>query len=183
MSSREWWKGVVKNVIIEDAKKKEISIPNEKLLENMSEYAFSEFCKAECWELYPESRWTLDELSKRGIKMGMISNFDERIGSILRNLDLAKYFEFVVIPHETNGLAKPNQEMFKRALKMSGLNSPDQITHVGNDIDQDYYAAKSAGFNAIFVSHDQTNFNDSRLVEIKNKGNLITNLKNLIRFI
>lgn len=180
MSSREWWKNIVKKVIIEDADAKSIKNPGENLLDKMSEYAFNEFCKAECWELYPECRLTLENLSKRNIKLGIISNFDERIRVILNELDLSKYFNFVVTPHDNNGLAKPNAEIFRFALTKSGFSSPNQITHIGNHIDEDYFAAKNAGFNAILISHDQSVEDDPRLQEIKRKGHFISSFNSLL---
>lgn len=184
MTSREWWKNIVKDVIVEDALAKSIAAPNENQLEKMSDYAYNEFCKAECWVLYPQCRSTLNELVSRGVQLGLVSNFDERIHAIIQELDLAKYFKFVVTPHETNGLAKPNVKIFHHAFKLSGMSSSNQITHIGNDIDEDYNAAIKAGFNAYLVSHDVNASNENpRVEEIKKKGHLINNLNSLLKLI
>lgn len=140
-------------MLIEDALTKSLE-PDTDKFEKIADHAYDEFVKADSWQEYPGCRAMLDELVRRRFTLGMISNFDERLPTILKNLNLHNYFSFVVIPSENKGLVKPNPEVFRRALELSGAASPDLITHVGNDVEADYFGALNSNFQAILLSHD-----------------------------
>lgn len=118
------------------------------------------------------------------IKLGIISNYDQRIYTMLRDLGLDKFFSFVVIPNESGGFGKPRPEIFNRAFQLTGLSSPNLITHIGNNIDLDYYGAINAGFNAVFMLHEgDSNVNDTRLDDIAKQNRLANGLNSLIKLI
>lgn len=50
----------------------------------------------EGWEVYAEAYDVLKELQGRGIRMGVVSNWTERLASTLEAASLAQYFEAVV---------------------------------------------------------------------------------------
>lgn len=66
----------------------------------------------ECWYKYPGVDELLDSMSRRNIVLGIISNFDERLDSILQSLDIRRQFHFVLTSYET-GVEKPNAAIFK----------------------------------------------------------------------
>lgn len=173
---------IVNGVIIEDAKNKGEILEKNKV-QKMSNYAYDEFCKPICWQKYENCDFILAELKKRLNKIGIISNFDERIYSILKNLEIYGYFDFIVIPSNSRGAMKPQQEIFNQGLKTSGLRDPSLITHIGNDIELDYDAAQNAGFKSILIYHDKFDVNDLRLTQIIKKGNYAQNLKNILKIL
>ncbi|EGG20137.1 hypothetical protein DFA_07257 [Cavenderia fasciculata] len=106
VGGEKWWFDLIKLVLL-----KSIDPNDEKasrLVKNLPDQAYMELYKRfegksggvpsmvsghhDCWEVYPEVVETLEELQKRKKYLSVISNFDERIFSILQDLDLIKYF-------------------------------------------------------------------------------------------
>lgn len=113
------------------------------------EALFEHFATAKPWELYAETIPTLESLRSAGITLGVISNFDSRLYSVLGALDLAQYFSTVTISTEA-GSAKPNAEIFQIALRKH-QSLPHQAWHVGDSLSEDYRAARSAGLRGFLV--------------------------------
>ena len=59
---------------------------------------------------------TLDALAARGLKLGVISNWDERLRPLLRRLKLAGYFETIVVSREVRA-SKPARAIFQHAVR------------------------------------------------------------------
>lgn len=57
----------------------ECSVDEQPALE-ISKHLFTEFSQPECWEVFPELRQFLQKIKACGLLVGMISNFDERLG-------------------------------------------------------------------------------------------------------
>ncbi len=91
-------------------------------------------------------RPTIDALAARGIRLAIISNWDERLRPLLHKLDLAKYFEAIVVSCEV-GFPKPSPVIFEYAARGLGL-APEFILHVGDSREHDAEGAAAAGFQA-----------------------------------
>jgi putative hydrolase of the HAD superfamily len=89
---------------------------------------------------------SLDALASSGTRLGIISNWDERLRILLKDLRLEKYFEAIVISCDV-GFAKPSPVIFEHAAEKLGV-SPAAILHVGDSTEMDVAGAKSAGFQA-----------------------------------
>jgi putative hydrolase of the HAD superfamily len=63
---------------------------------------------------------------------------------------LRNHFDFSLSAAQV-GAAKPDPEMFIRALKRSGL-SADRAVHVGDDPERDVIPAKRLGMSAVWVN-------------------------------
>jgi putative hydrolase of the HAD superfamily len=108
---------------------------------------FDEFSTTRCWELYPDAVEVLDELRSQGVKLGVLSNFDFRLGPLLQNLGLTPHLDCVVASYQT-GYEKPNPEMFLAAeLALPG----SSYTLVGDHWEDDVMGALAAGWNAVWV--------------------------------
>lgn len=111
---------------------------------------YRRFESAAAWRIFEDVFPTLAELKKLGLKLGVISNWDERLRPLLNNLDLSRQFDVLVLSIET-GFAKPAPEIFRRAALL--LDAPlETILHVGDNIAEDYYGALSAGMQAVSLS-------------------------------
>lgn len=74
----------------------------------------------------------------------VLSNFDERLRRILRDLELLPYFDTVILSCEERA-SKPDPRMFASASR--ALWKPaGEILHVGDDPVCDWEGARSAGF-------------------------------------
>jgi putative hydrolase of the HAD superfamily len=116
---------------------------------------------------------TLEIISKRGIKMGIVSDAP-RMSAWLRlaEMHLSKYFD-VVITLDDSGDFKPNPIGFKKALDELSLEAKDVI-FIGDHPDRDVKGAKELGmvtvlakYGSIFKSNEKADH------EIKDISELI----------
>lgn len=109
----------------------------------------------------------------------MISNFDERLESILRDTQIRPYFNFIITSYGL-GIEKPDSRIFKEALDLSKTKCgvdilPHHALHVGDTVDRDYLGAKTAGWNAILINHEKNEIDYDKVP----KENVVENLKGL----
>src|SRR5205085_10179024 len=88
---------------------------------------YRRFAEPRAWRLFDDVVPALALLSRRDLKLGIISNWDERLRPLLRRLKLLAYFDTVVVSCEA-GFTKPSLGIFKQAA--SNLALPlDTILH------------------------------------------------------
>jgi putative hydrolase of the HAD superfamily len=112
---------------------------------------YATFSQPGIWELYQDAENVLVRLNSSGIRLGVISNFDGRLRTILRQLDVAGRFEYLVISSEV-GAEKPSARIFHEAARRFAV-EPDEILHVGDDPEVDIDGARAAGLQALLVDH------------------------------
>ena len=111
---------------------------------------YQQFAGAAAWRIYEDVRPCLDRLRRCGIKLGAISNWDERLRPLLKALALDRYFDAIVISNEESG-RKPGAEIFRAAA--SQLKTPPQaILHIGDSRVEDFEGARAAGFQALLLT-------------------------------
>jgi putative hydrolase of the HAD superfamily len=113
------------------------------------EVAFWYFATADAWEVYPDTRPALDAWTNQGIPLGIISNFDTRIYTVLDRLGLSDYFESITLSTEV-GAAKPARQVFEAALHRHGV-APAEAWHVGDGDRADVEGARAVGIQAIYL--------------------------------
>ena len=84
-----------------------------------------------------------------GIQLGVISNFDSRIYTVLDILALADFFQSVTISTEV-GVAKPDPLIFATALQKHRC-AAFEAWHVGDSYSEDYEGAKEAGLRGVWL--------------------------------
>ncbi len=136
----EWWKAITRS-----------SFANVEFANFDAFFAdlFTYFASAEPWFLYPETIATLAFFKQSNIAIGVASNFDSRLYSVLRSLSLDHYFQSVTISTEV-GSAKPDGKIFTVALEKHGCKAC-QAWHVGDSRKEDYEAATAMGLRGILV--------------------------------
>ena len=107
------------------------------------------FATAEPWFVYPDVRPALRHWRQLGIELGLLSNFDSRLYSVLQALDLAQFFSSITISTEV-GAAKPDPQIFAAGLKKHHCTA-DVAWHIGDSLKDDYQGAKAAGLRAIWL--------------------------------
>ena len=143
-SSREWWRQLVFT-----------AVPG--ATDEYFEELFAEFVRADAWELMPGVRETLAEVRARGWHVGVISNWDERLRPLLRNVGL-KDWDSVTISCEV-GVEKPGREIFLAALRTAGVEAGEAV-HVGDSRAEDVAGAEAVGMRAVWVG-DGTNLREA----------------------
>jgi putative hydrolase of the HAD superfamily len=123
---------------------------------------YSAFARPGIWELFPDVPVLLRRLVRLKIRLGVISNFDRRLYTILEDLGLLGAFENVIISSES-GVSKPAARIFLEAARRFQVN-PGEILHIGDDANLDGAGAIAAGCKAFVVDHETTRL--ERLLEL-----------------
>ncbi len=114
---------------------------------------YDRFAEPAAWRVYEDVWPTLEELRKRGLRLGVISNWDERLEPLLGRLGLADFFNPIVVS-QLVGACKPQAEIFKRALEWLGV-EPGEVLHVGDSAREDVAGAKGVGMQARRVARGE----------------------------
>lgn len=115
---------------------------------------YREFATPKPWRIFDDVIPTLNVLRKRGTRMAVISNWDNRLVPLLESLELAHEFEAILVSAEV-GHTKPAPEIFSAAAETMQL-SPDQILHVGDSENEDHHGAQAAGFQSRWLCRSST---------------------------
>jgi len=119
--------------------------------EQYFEIVYKAFARKDHWHVFEDvvGSGVFDKLKKCGVILGVVSNWDSRLHSILESTDLAGYFDFVLASAEV-GSAKPDKRIFIEALRRSGVGSQDAC-HIGDEPRADVQGANNAGIDAILI--------------------------------
>lgn len=115
---------------------------------------YERFAAAGPWRVFEDVLPTLSSLRQRGLKLGVISNWDDRLRPLLNSLQLADQFDCVVVSCEV-GDSKPAFVMFHAAVEQLGVPA-DSILHVGDSFEMDVQGARTAGLKAMQISRDMS---------------------------
>ena len=141
---RIWWRGVVRRTFDGAAPGRATA-----RFSDVFDRLWQHFATPDAWRPLPDARATLVQLGRRGLAIGVISNFDQRLRPILQGLELLEFFDTVVLPSDA-GAAKPDPRIFAFALRHLGL-APAAAVYVGNDRERDVGGARGAGLHAVDV--------------------------------
>ena len=111
---------------------------------------FAHFAGAGAWRGAAGAAPALRALRARGLRTGMVSNFDHRLPALLDALGFAPLLEVVVLPADA-GAAKPDARIFALALARLDVRA-DEAVYVGDDAHDDIAGARRAGLRAIDVA-------------------------------
>ncbi|NXS47357.1 HDHD3 protein, partial [Balaeniceps rex] len=143
LSSQQWWVDVVKQTF------RLSGVHEDRVLTLMAEKLYHDFCSSRNWEVLPGASETLSRCCQRGFRMGVVSNFDNRLENILSQCNLRHHFEFI-LSSEDVGFTKPDRRIFEKALRLGGV-PPEQAAHVGDDYTRDYRAARAVGMHSFLL--------------------------------
>jgi putative hydrolase of the HAD superfamily len=138
---RRWWQALVAETF------RPLGMPQP--FETFFDELYSLFASPEVWRVYPEVLEVLQALQARGLSLGVISNWDIRLGPLLEGLGLMPYFRHVVLSAVV-GWEKPHRRIFEAALELAGVPA-EQALHVGDNYQQDVVGAQQAGMYAVWL--------------------------------
>jgi putative hydrolase of the HAD superfamily len=113
------------------------------------EALYRRFGSPEVWRFYDDVESALRLLRSRGLKIGVVSNWDTRLKTISEGLGLTPLVDFIVISAEV-GVRKPDPGIFRMALDRAGVRAEDAI-HVGDLLEEDVEGARRAGVRAVLI--------------------------------
>lgn len=117
--------------------------------EGWFEGLYRRFGEPEAWRFYDDVEPVLRDLRSRGLKIGVISNWDTRLKTISEGLGLTALVDFLVISAEA-GVRKPDPGIFRMALDRAGVR-PEEALHVGDLPEEDAEGARRAGVRPVLI--------------------------------
>lgn len=136
---RSWWRSLVLEVFEEAGYPWSAD-------EDYQEYfaqLYDHFAAPGTWLADPDAVEVLERVSA-SLPCLILSNFDGRLRSILRDTNLSSYFQGEILSCEL-GFSKPDRRIFA-AASASLETDPERILHVGDDPERDWAGAEKAGF-------------------------------------
>jgi putative hydrolase of the HAD superfamily len=137
---RDWWRAVVRATL---------DSPDDARLDACFEALYAHYAGAAAWTVFPDVEPALQDLRGRGLRVGVVSNFDGRLPALLDGLGLAASLD-VTVWSSAAGTAKPAAEIFDAAARGLGVIRAD-ILHVGDDPTVDVDGARAAGLSAVLL--------------------------------
>lgn len=110
---------------------------------------YERFEAPDVWRIYEDVLPALEALQKHGVRLGLISNWDERLRPLLGRLDLLKHFEAIGISIEC-GCQKPEAEIFRRMAAALNV-AESSLWHVGDNVREDVNGAVGAGCQGVLI--------------------------------
>jgi putative hydrolase of the HAD superfamily len=107
------------------------------------------FATPAAWYVYPDVIPALKQWQQSGVQLGILSNFDSRLYTVLKVLGLSPYFSTITISTEV-GAAKPQASTFMTALAKYQC-SPQSAWHIGDSWEDDIVGATSVGMAALWL--------------------------------
>lgn len=157
---KSWWKDLVRDVF------KTSGYELGDSFDSIFETIFKEFSASSSWGIYPEVESTFLSLKNLNLKIGLISNFDSRLESLLDNLKIKNHFDLLVYSGKV-GFSKPNKKIFLHALNELNL-IPEEVIYVGDDLNNDFYPALDLGMNALLIDRHNS-IDNSKTIQNLNK--------------
>jgi putative hydrolase of the HAD superfamily len=113
---------------------------------------FHRFGTASAWEVYPEVPGVLAALARRGVRLGVVSNWDHRLPGLLADLGIDPLFGAITYSGKV-GVEKPDRRIFLHALAELGV-EPAATLHVGDGRLEDVEGAVAAGLRALHLTRN-----------------------------
>jgi putative hydrolase of the HAD superfamily len=110
-------------------------------------YAY--FATEQPWYVYSDVVPALEHWQQKGIQLGIISNFDTRLYSVMERLQLKDFFNSITISSKV-GTAKPHSQIFIAALQKHNCLA-QKAWHIGDSLTEDYHGAKAAGLKPFLI--------------------------------
>jgi putative hydrolase of the HAD superfamily len=113
-------------------------------------HLFDHFARPEAWRVSPDASDVFAALRARDLLLGLGSNYDDRLWSVLAGFpELAPLRDRVLISSAV-GVRKPGAAFFREAARAAGCDVSD-VLFVGDDLGNDYEGATAAGMPAVLL--------------------------------
>lgn len=117
--------------------------------EALARRVYEEFGSPERWRAYDDVAPAFRRMRARGLKIGIVSNWDARLSTLLGGLGLTPLLDTVVSSAEV-GLHKPDPRIFELACARVGV-EPAGAVHVGDHYYADIIGAEVAGLRGLLI--------------------------------
>ena len=110
---------------------------------------FAHFALPEAWTLPDDFGPVCDGLAARGLRLGLGSNYDSRLHSVIAGHPHLQRLDPVIISSQV-GYRKPSGRFFASLVHALGM-PPRSILFVGDDVQNDFEGARAAGLQVILL--------------------------------
>ena len=110
---------------------------------------YDEFGLTDRWRAYDDVAPAFRRLRERGLKLGIISNWDRRLVRLMEGLGLSTYLDAVISSADI-GIRKPDPRIFELACRELDVD-PAQAAHIGDHHYADILGARAVGMQAVLI--------------------------------
>lgn len=128
---------------------------------------------------------TLDELRRREIRMGILSDAPvKKVYNRLFENKIADYFAKMVIGYDARTGYKPSPKAFAKGLKMMGrYHRPERVLMVGDNIVRDGLGAKSMGMKTAWAKYGAHHLTEEDTVLAKEMDYVLGRFSDLLSIV
>lgn len=114
--------------------------------------------------LYSDAVRCLEELRGDRRELGIVSNSvgEDVVRTVLHRAGIRDYFAGAVVSSGSEGVEKPDPEIFLRAVRRMHVTPPEAV-YVGNLALTDARAAQAAGLHGVWLNREGVGFGEARL--------------------
>lgn len=111
---------------------------------------FHHFAQPSAWAVPDDAARTLTELAAAGYRVGMASNYDQRLESVVGGSAALAAVRGRLVISSVVGVRKPGAGFFGAVVASAGCEL-GEILFVGDDVENDYHGATAAGLTAVLL--------------------------------
>ena len=137
---RAYWRPIVSESVATD---------DEVLFESLYDY----YAQPRAWWVDTDALRVLGALSRQGLRLGILSNWDTRLRALYHRFALDRLFPYLVCSAEVE-VAKPDPAIFQLACRVAGV-SPRDAVHVGDSPENDVAGASRAGMVGLLFDDER----------------------------
>ena len=124
------------------------------------------------YALFPDAVPTIEEFRSRGLKVGVISNFEGWLKTLLDVLGVRELFDVVAVSGDL-GWEKPDARIFEWAMNEAGV-EPRTSLHIGDSPNFDAQPAHDLGMTGVLLDrHDRWTDLETDYVRVVSLGELV----------
>ena len=138
--SRVFWASIYRTLLAE------MGLP---FGDGLAEAIYRTFTDLSNYRLFPDVTPALDRLRQARLTLGLVSNFEGWLDSLLETLGVTPYFDVRVISG-IEGVEKPDPRIFRLALERTGAAATESM-YVGDNPSFDIEPAESLGMSAVLL--------------------------------
>lgn len=137
---------------------------------------FEVFSTTSTYRLYDDVLPAVAELSARGYRLGLISNFERWLEEMLVELEVGHVFDVAVISG-IEGVEKPDASIYELALEKAGVEA-SRAVHVGDSPGLDVEPASSVGITTVLLDRlgRYADHDGHRIASLKELPDLLSKL-------
>jgi putative hydrolase of the HAD superfamily len=129
--------------------------------EEIARRVYDEFGDHSRWIAYADVVPAFQRLKSTGLKLGIISNWDKRLATLLGGLGLSGYLDALICSADV-GLHKPDPRIFELACARVGVD-PRRCAHVGDHLYADVLGARSVGMVPVLIDRHEADYHGEEL--------------------